>query len=479
MSSETHDPALLNRREALQAGVLASVGAGLTGAGLSAVGQPAVAEAGQAVSYRLSTFRIDATPPMGHPCCGGWIEPIKVVDDPMSALGLVLQGAGDPIVICVFDWVGILNDAHIGMRQAIAKAVGTRPERVAIQCLHPHNAPFADVVGQKLLAAETGTPNTLDLPFFDRMSKEISQAAKDSLARAVPVTHVGTGLAKVIDVASNRRIVGPEGKVIASRTSACRDPKTRALPVGLIDPHLRTVSFWNGDTPVAALHYYACHPMSYYGDGRATPDFCGLARDKRQKEMAGVFQMYFDGCGGNVTAGKYNDGSPENRPVLRDRIYDAMVEAWKATRKTPLTQVAWRSQPVTLPLRTEEAYQPEALTKVLKNEAAAKALRGRAAMQLSWLARKETPIEITCLDLGTAQLVHLPGEPFIEYQLFSQSVRDDRFVCVAGYGDGGTWYIPVKSAYPEGGYEVSVAFVSPDAEAVLHNAMRTVQRPAT
>ena len=72
--------------------------------------------------------------------------------------------------------------------------------------------------------------------------------------------------------------------------------------------------------------------MSYYGDGRVSADFCGLARRKRQADDKDVFQVYFNGCAGNVTAGKYNDGSPENRPVLRDRVYAGMVGAWKATR---------------------------------------------------------------------------------------------------------------------------------------------------
>ena len=71
---------------------------------------------------------------------------------------------------------------------------------------------------------------------------------------------------------------------------------------------LRTLSFWDGDTPLAALHYYATHPMSYYGDGRVSADFCGLARQKLQDEDPNVFQVYFNGCAGNVTAGKYNDG---------------------------------------------------------------------------------------------------------------------------------------------------------------------------
>src|SRR5262249_57617372 len=93
---------------------------------------------------------------------------------------------------------------------------------------------------------------------------------------------------------------------------------------GLIDPWLRTLSFWDGDTPRAALHYYATHPMSYYGDGRVSSDFCGLARQKRQADDRGIFQVYFTGCAGNITAGKDNDGGKENRGIHRDRLFTAL-----------------------------------------------------------------------------------------------------------------------------------------------------------
>src|SRR5215470_9898559 len=96
----------------------------------------------------------------------------------------------------------------------------------------------------------------------------------------------------------------------------------RAEPEGLIDPFLKTLTFWNEARPIAALSYYATHPMSYYGDGRVSSDFCGLARQRQQDDL-NVVQMYFTGCAGNITAGKYNDGDPRNRPVLRDRIRDA------------------------------------------------------------------------------------------------------------------------------------------------------------
>ena len=172
----------------------------------------------------------------------------------------------------------------------------------------------------------------LDLKFFDECVTKSADVLKAALMKAVKFTHVGTGAAEVKEVASNRRVLGPDGKVKFTRTSATKNKEARDAPEGLIDPKLRTLSFWDGETALAALQFYACHPMSYYGDGRVSADFCGLARQKFQDETK-VFQVYFNGCGGNVTAGKYNDGSKENRPVLRDRIHAGMVAAWKDTKR--------------------------------------------------------------------------------------------------------------------------------------------------
>ena len=83
---------------------------------------------------------------------------------------------------------------------------------------------------------------------------------------------------------------------------------------------------------------------------------------------------------------------------------------------------------------------------------------------LAWLQRIERPIDVTCLDLGQALVVHLPGEPFIEYQLKAQELRRDRFVCVAGYGDDGPGYIPTNQGFFEGGYEPTVALAAPSEE---------------
>src|SRR5262249_20875891 len=265
-------------------------------------------------ALHLATFSCDVTPPIGHPLCGGWIEPVRGVDDPLKALGVILLGMGQPVVLCAVDWCALRNEAYEAWRQALAKATHTVAGRVAVQCVHQHNAPFADVEAQRLLQAIPGSAPSLDLKFFGRVVEQVAAAAQDALKRTTPFTHIGVGQGRVTEVASNRRILGPDGRVRFTRTSATRDAKVRAEPEGLIDPWLKTLSFWNGEQPLVAMHYYATHPMSYYGDGRVSSDFCGLARERRQKDDAKVFQVYFTGCAGNITAGKYNDGDPKNRP---------------------------------------------------------------------------------------------------------------------------------------------------------------------
>jgi hypothetical protein len=115
------------------------------------------------------------------------------------------------------------------------------------------------------------------------------------------------------------------------------------------------------------------------------------------------------------------------------------------------------------------------LALLLVDEKAAKAKRGNAAFQLAWLKWIDRPIDFTCLDLGKALILHLPGEPFIEYQPKAQDLRKNRFVCVAGYGDGGPGYIPTDWAYLEGGYEPTVALAAPSEQVMVKTMARLLK----
>ena len=81
---------------------------------------------------------------------------------------------------------------------------------------------------------------------------------------------------------------------------------------------------------------------------------------------------------------------------------------------------------------------------------------------------------MSCLTLGRARILHLPGEPFVEYQLAAKAARPDLFVTVAGYGDYGPGYIGTAIAYEQGGYETSqgASNVAPEVEGVLMPAIK-------
>ncbi len=461
--------ARLHRRQFLQKSA-----AGLTALGLAGLAIPSEA-ALTSPSLTIAPFRFDVTPPMGHSCCGGWIKPIEAVDDELEAIGYVLLGAGAPIVVCAVDWTGILNQAHVDWRTAMAEAAGTTPERVAVHCVHQHNAPFACLDAEALVAAEGDLPHIVDIAFFGECLAKARNAIAKALPKAQTVTHVGHGQGKVIEVASNRRIyVDENGRILGMRGSSCTDPELRAMPEGLIDPFLKSVAFYNGDQKIVACHYYATHPMSYYGDGRATSDFTGLARKQRQQEEPATTHIYFTGCAGNISAGKYNDGSKEMRPILKKRIYDGIVAAEKDLRRQPVMNAEWRTKEI-LPSPRRD-LNAEQLVSTIGNKQNAVVGRNRPAYELAWLKRleKKIPIVLSSLRINDITLLHLPSESFVEYQLRAQEFSKDRFVATAAYGDGGPWYLPTKEAYPSGGYEVSVAFCEPSVDDELTQSIKAL-----
>jgi hypothetical protein len=427
-----------------------------------------------APKFTLSTFAAEVTCPVGHPCMGGGIAPAKEIVDPLFAHGFVLRGAGKPVAFVAVDWCELRNGAYEAWRKAIAEAVGTEPVRVMVCCLHQHDAPVADLEAEALLREHGRGASVCDPAFHARAVRHVAEAARKSLAAARPVTHVGTGRAKVENVASNRRYRDAAGRVRYDRMSATRDPKIRADEVGTIDPYLKTLSFWDGDTPLLGLSAYATHPMSYYGRGGVSADFVGLARRRRQTDTPGVFQMYASGCSGNVTAGKYNDGAADNRPALADRIYRAMAAAWKDTKRTPIGDAAFRSVPLALETRSSKGFSTDELMTRLKTDAKPFG-RCLAALGLSWRKRVEAgrSIDLPVLDFGGAVLALLPAESYVEYQLLAQKLRPDAFVVVAGYGECGPGYIPIERAWAEhDGNLTDWCWVNPGSEKRMADALR-------
>src|SRR5260370_36947651 len=92
---------------------------------------------------RVGVFRVDVSPPLGSPVA---YAPARKIEDPLSARGVVLLGAGQPIVLCAVDSIGIGNEGYEQWREGLAQAAGTTPNRVAVHPLHQNDTPRHDFI---------------------------------------------------------------------------------------------------------------------------------------------------------------------------------------------------------------------------------------------------------------------------------------------------------------------------------------------
>jgi hypothetical protein len=423
--------------------------------------------------WRVAIFEADITIPIGHACMGGGVADAKEIVDPLVAKGFVLLGADKPVVVVALDWCQCNNDSYDRWREALAEAAGTVPKRVMLATVHQHDAPICDLTAQRLLDQQGLKGWNCDPVFHETAVQRTAAALKQAIKSPRRVTHYGVGQAKVEQLASNRRIVRPDGKITWERGSSSGNIFN--APEGEVDPWLKSLSLWDGDTPVLVWSCYAVHPMSYYGKGQVSADFPGLARSRRQADNPAVFQIYLTGCAGDTTAGKYNKGAPENRPVLADRLDRAMVEAWQATRRKPLKQVEFRVADLRLPARSTGKFTIEAMQATLANTNATRWQRIEAALGLSWRQRVDRGqgIYVPCLDLGkgAALFTILPAECFVGYQLAAQRLRPSTFVMVAGFGDGAPGYVPMDQCWRDG-YEDDYCWVPPMTETAILRAVQ-------
>ncbi len=167
---------------------------------------------------------------------------------------------------------------------------------------------------------------------------------------------------------------------------------------------------------------------------------------------------------------EYNNGSKTTRPILTQRVYDGLVASEANLTSSLVPALVWKTADI-LPSLRSETLEPLIATKtetVLN--------RNRVAYELAWMhrAEKKIPFVLSSLHLGGVNLLHLPGEPFIEYKLKAQQLRPSDFDCMAAYGDSGARYYPTKEEYPHDGCEVSAALSGPEADDLLTEGIRQI-----
>lgn len=93
---------------------------------------------------RIATFKCEVTPPLGQIL---YSKPLKTVEHPLLAKGVVLDSGDRRFVLCAVDWCTMKNSTHDIFREKLAEAVGADLANVAVHCVHQHTAGNAAIIG--------------------------------------------------------------------------------------------------------------------------------------------------------------------------------------------------------------------------------------------------------------------------------------------------------------------------------------------
>lgn len=422
---------------------------------------------------QLATIQLDVTPPLGHPLQGGLSAPAQTIRSPLEARGLLAVDGEQRLLLVALDWVGFGGQLHAHWRQRLAQAAGTTPDCVLVHCTHVHDAPLVEDHVQLVLQARGCAQLTYFPAYVECCLERLVEAVLRATSSLRPVTHMAVGEALVHEVASNRRPLDPQGRLLGYRGAVCQDPRLRAAPLEPIDPLLKLVSFHDGSTPIATLCAYATHPISSFNHGLVQSDFVGMARARLERDIGGLV-IYATGCAGDVSNGSHNDGSGAARQQLADRLTDAMQRAWRSRTRLSVTAMFCRSFPLPLGVRTGDHYDAAWARRTLTDPHQPFSAQLAAAYDLAWRRRVRARRQPRLLawSVGPWLLLLLPGEPFVHFQLRAQQHHPDRCVMTLGYGDYGPAYLPVEAAFEQGGYEVEGwAFAGRGGAAVIEQAL--------
>ena len=220
------------------------------------------------------------TPLHGHPADQGQSESLIRCTHTASCC----WGRAKPIVLVAVDWCEIRNEALRAMAAGPGPRGGHRTctGHGLLRCTST-TRPFSDLGAEKSAGAGRIVRRNVRL----RLSRTNRAARRRRGAPRVSNRH-GPSRISVPDKrgwnrsrpkparrpARRARDVQPRQQLRPGTKRTAKHPTVR------IDPFLKTVSFWNADEPILALHAYATHPMSYYGRGDLSADFVGMARDR-------------------------------------------------------------------------------------------------------------------------------------------------------------------------------------------------------
>lgn len=379
----------------------------------------------------------DITPPMPTPLSGFAVREglVQGTLDPLSVRALLLQEGQTQVAVIAFDLIGVPDELEGLIRVELPEWSG----KMVLCATHTHAGP--PVLSRALL----GQPNA---EYLHWLAVQTAELLNDLRSKTLECT-LQHSKARVEGVAVNRRHAN-----------------------GPLDPFADVVQLYHGDKLAGLWVKYACHPVALGPDNlKFSADFPGEAR-RVLEERYGVPVLYTTGCAGQINTGHRAEDSitltglgartPEAMRAFGQRVADGVIPAINTASAGQSGSLLYHDQIVNIQFSespTSTADILEAAQAVVNNPQAAPGQRAMAQLDLAWAGSSlptSLDLQVSALQVGSLRAIFLPGEIFVEASLRLQEAVPG--LMVVAYAHSNPGYIPDDSAYPEGGYEVDVAY---------------------
>ena len=408
-------------------------------------------------AFRAGAAKVDITPRVG---C--WLEgipraqPSNAIHDPLRARALVLEESGNRICLVSCDLIGFTTEFCNGMRENVARALGTTADNVVITCAHNHSGPATIGI--------LGDAERVDRDYLNELSAKLVQICLEAANKAEPAL-LGVGQGQETTVSEYRRLWTKDGRIVMNWEEFPQDQIVGPAEEG--DPDLGVVKIvtTSGQT-IAVVFNYACHPNSMPGDNfTITADFPGYAADLIEETLGGI-ALFTNGAQGSVDIEGFEGRDFQGVEKRGEALGQAVLKTCQVIELQPDPIVRCARHVFLLPYRE---IAPETLqwARDIASKATGEAVTLRdgisdemKADNILWLAgRREAGVdfEMVGIRLGEAVFFTIPGELFTEIGIRMKTLSRPLQGHVLGLANGYHGYIPTAKASAEGGYATDAA----------------------
>jgi neutral ceramidase len=410
---------------------------------------------------RVGTAAVKISPPMGTPMAGYYYArgSQEVLDD-LYAKAAVLDDGSTKVALVVCDLISLPRYTVLDARKLIEQQTGIPGGHVMVSATHTHTGPSLARESvrdnQDGGSSDPGRKYTLELP------SRIAQAVAEANGKLRPAA-VSYAREREDRLSYCRRFWMKDGTV--GWNPGKLNPNV-IRPVSPIDPEVGVVYFETTDKhPLLTYVNFALHADTT-GGTKISADYPG-ALSRRLADYRGpdMLTIFANGACGNLNhinvnwAGRQSSPAEANRlgTILAASVFKACMDL----KPVGATTLQVRSQVLQLPLpgiTPEDVQEAEAIVAKKDKAKFMEQVKAYKVLDVEKRAGRPQEVEVQVITMGdTLAWVSLPGEIFVELGLSIKAASPFAQTHIAELANGSIGYIPNRSAYGEGNYEVQSA----------------------